>query len=115
MLANVRNKLALAISRMKGGFSDPTRMQFPTRERREFTQGLTTALGSVNDDPRRGPVRLKRLYLSYPATIPQGRRERLRRVKQIVLGRIPFAQLGLKRVNAWEEFQLATKNWNKMG
>jgi hypothetical protein len=64
-------------------------------------------LGIINDDPRKGPVRYRRVTVQRGETIPQGLRERRRRVKQIIFGQIPFAQLGGDPLT---EFGIAKRN-----
>lgn len=76
-------------------------------------QGLRSLggrLGVINDDPVKGPIRFKALF-PLVATIPQGIRERRRRIKQIIFGQIPFAQLGRQRGDALAEYRLAQKNY----
>lgn len=65
---------------------------------------------SVNADatlPRRGPVRRRTVWGPSDVNIPEGRRARMRRVRQIVLGVLPFNQLG---PDPLREFQLAKRN-----
>lgn len=71
-------------------------------------RGLKAQLGIVNDDPTKGPVRFRAVYPTLQATPAQGLRERRRRVKQIVLGTIPAAQLGGDRL---AEYHLAKRNY----
>lgn len=69
-------------------------------------------MGVLNEDPSKGPVRFRALFPPSRGSTPQGRCERLRRVKQIVLGRVPFVQLGGDPLT---EFHLAKKNYQPKG
>lgn len=57
-------------------------------------QKFKSMLAVLNADPKKGAVRYRRVVVGSEPTIPQGNRERQRRIRQIINGQIPFKQLG---------------------
>lgn len=50
-------------------------------------------LGIVNDDPQKGPRRLRTVHPFSAPKVHDHQRENQRRLKQIAYGRVPFSQL----------------------